>query len=206
MYIYPIDVPPELFDHPTSPVRNTLIVGISPEGDLVGCFHEDSQTMTTMHGWLLHKGTFSVLTTPHNAGDDSSHDPNTMNNGIAPNGKIAGFYGSGVSYVADKQNRIVTRFTFEDNPIFVTLAQDIGARGDVVGQYFDARGTSHGFLRTEDAQYRSLDVLGAGSTVVFGINAKREIVGQYTGVTGGQGFVYRLSPDDGEQNDTGQHD
>jgi uncharacterized membrane protein len=207
MYVYPIDVPPEFFDHPASPLRNTLVVGISPEGDLVGCFHEDSQTMTTMHGWLLHNGKFTVLTTPHSEDDNASHDPDTMNNDVAPNGRITGFYGSaGVSYVADKQNRIVTTFTFENNPSFFTLAQDINARGDVVGQYFDAQGHGHGFLRTQDAEYRSLEVEGAVSTSVFGVNAKREIVGQYAGATGAQGFVYRLNPDDGEQNDAGQRD
>lgn len=206
-YVAPIDVPAELFDHPDSPLRNTLLVGISPEGDLVGCFHEDSQTMTTMHGWLLHEGLFSVLTTPHSEGDNSSHDPDTMNNGITPRGRITGFYGSaGISYVADRQNRIVTTFTFEDNPNFFTLAQAINARGDVVGQYLDVQNNSHGFLRTEDADYRTLDVEGATSTAVFGVNAKREIVGQYVGATGANGFVYRLSQDDDEENDHRKHD
>lgn len=207
-YVAPIDVPAELFDHPDSALRNTILVGISPEGDLVGCFHEDSQTMTTMHGWLLHRGSFSVLTTPHSAGDNSSHDPDTMNNGISPNGTITGFYSSaGVSYVADKQNRILTTFTFADNPNFVTLAQDINARGDVVGQYLDAQGNAHGFLRAEDAEYRTLDVDGALATAVFGINAHREIVGEYIDATGAaNGFVYRLSPDDDQENDSKEHD
>src|SRR3989454_3486762 len=68
-YLYPIDVPAEAFDHPGSPLRNTVAVRISPEGDIVGCFHEDGQTMTTMHGWLLHNGKLSVLVTPHSADD-----------------------------------------------------------------------------------------------------------------------------------------
>src|SRR5439155_4995182 len=85
-YIYPIDVPAELFDHPTSPLRNTLLIRISPQGDIVGCFHEDNIPMTTMHGWVLRNGTFTVLATPHNPGDTTSRDPDTMNNGIAPTG------------------------------------------------------------------------------------------------------------------------
>src|SRR5207244_6877554 len=91
-YVYPIDVPAELFDNPASPLRNTLPIRISPQGDLVGCFHEDSQTMTTMHGWLLRNGTFTVLSTPHSSGDTTSRDPDTMNTGIAPTGEIVGFY------------------------------------------------------------------------------------------------------------------
>jgi len=199
-YVYPIDVPGEFFDHPDSPLRDTLVVRISPQGDLVGCFHEGSQAMTTMHGWLLHRGTFTVLSTPHYTGDTSSRDPDTMNNGIAPNGRIVGFYlSSGVSYIADDEG-IVTKFTFDGN--LFTLAWDIDSRGDIVGVHGDNQANTvgipvnpRGFLRSRDGAYRSLAVLGAGSTQVFGINAKRDIVGQYSDSTGVHGFVYRLKPD-----------
>ena len=39
-YTYPIDVPASLFDNPSSTARHTLPVRISPQGDIVGCFHE----------------------------------------------------------------------------------------------------------------------------------------------------------------------
>src|SRR5438067_3650552 len=87
--------------------------------------------MTTMHGWVLGNGTFTIVSTPHSPGDTTSHDPDTMNNGIAPTGEIVGFYNSsGVSYIAN-QDGIVTTFTFPDNRF--TLAWDVNARGDIVG-------------------------------------------------------------------------
>jgi hypothetical protein len=199
-YVYPIDVPAELFDHPAEKLRNTLPVRISPQGDLVGCIHEDSATMTTMHGWMLRNGTFTILSTPHSAGDTTSRDPDTMNNGIAPTGEIVGFYlSAGVSYVADR-NRIVETFTFDGN--LFTLAWDVNPRGDIVGVHGDNQANTigaavhpHGFLRSKSGEYRSLDVQGATSTQVFGINSRRDIVGAYTDATGTHGFTYRLSRD-----------
>ncbi len=200
-YVYPIDVPAADFDHPSSIVQNTLIVGISPEGDLVGCFHEDNLIMTTMHGWLRRNGSFSVLVTDR---DTNSHDPDTMNNAIAPTGEIAGFYfSSGVSYLADRDG-VVSTFTFPGN--LFTLAWGINARGDIVGVRGDNQANTTGsctlnpsttscvgFFRTKHGDYRSLRVQDASSTVVYGINALREIVGQYTDSTGTHGFTYRLN-------------
>jgi uncharacterized membrane protein len=211
LYRYPIDAPAEDFDHPASPLRDTLPVRISPEGDIVGCFHEDGQTMTTMHGWLLHNGNFTVLVTPHSADDGSSRDPDTMNNGVAPTGEIVGFYlSSGVSYIA-KRNVIAATFTFEGN--LFTLAWDVNARGDIVGVHGDNQANTvgvpvnpHGFLRTKHAEYTSLDVQGAINTQVFGVNVRRDIVGAYTDATGTHGFVYRLKRDNRDGDDRDDRD
>jgi len=197
-YTYPIDVPASLFDNPSSTARHTFAVRISPQGDIVGCFHEGTQTMTTMHGWLLRNGTYTALATPHVAGDTTSRDPDTMNNGIAPTGEIVGFFfSSGVSYVADS-NGIVTTFTFDGNRF--TLAWDVNARGDIVGVVGDNQAETvgvpsnpRGFLRSRDGEYRVLEVQGAANTQVFGVNARREIVGQYTDGTGTHGFAYQVS-------------
>ena len=197
-YIYPIDVPAELFDDPSSNARNTLAIRISPQGDLVGCFHEGSATMTTMHGWVLRNGQFTALNTPHTPGDTTSRDPDTMNNGIAPTGEIVGFYLSmGVSYVADSSG-IRETFTFEGN--LFTLAWDVNPRGDVVGTRGDNPAETvgapvhpRGFLRTKHGEYRTLEVLGASGTQVFGINSARDVVGAYTDATGTHGFSYRVS-------------
>ena len=196
---YTIDVPPELFDHeaPVDPLH-TLAVRISPQGDIVGCIHEGSATMTTMHGWLLRNGTFTVLKTPHFAGDTESRDPDTMNNGVAPTGEIVGFYfAMGVSYIADSSG-IVTTFTFEGSRF--THAWDVNARGDIVGvvgtnqaDTIGAPVNPRGFLRTRQGEYRELGVEGASATQVFGINARRQIVGSYTDATGTHGFVQQLS-------------
>ena len=197
-YIYPIDVPAELFDNPSSPRRHTLGVGISPQGDLVGCFHEGTASMTTMHGWLWRNGRFTALMTPHYAGDTTSRDPDTMNNAISATGDIVGFYfSSGISYVANSDG-IVNTFTYDGG--FFTLAWDINGRGDIVGVRGDNPAETlgfalnpRGFLRTRHGEYRTLEVQGASATQVFGINALREIVGQYTAAGRTHGFVYRLS-------------
>jgi hypothetical protein len=198
-YVYPIDVPAELFDNPASPARHTLAVRISPQGDIVGCFHEANLAMTTMHGWLWRNGRFTALATPHYPGDTTSRDPDTMNNGIAPSGEIVGFYlSSGVSYVADGTG---IRFTFTVESDRFTLAWDVNARGDIVGVVGENQANTvgmavnaRGFLRNSRGEYRILEVQGASNTQVIGINARREIVGQYTDATTGKthGFVYRV--------------
>ena len=211
-YMYPIDVPAELFDNPGSPARHTLPVRISPRGDIVGCIHEGTAVMTTMHGFLLRRGRFSVLSTPHYAGDTSSRDPDTMNNGVAPSGEIVGFYlSSGVSYIADERHTVATTFTFEGD--LFTLAWDVNARGDIVGVRGDNAANTvgsavnpRGFLRTRHGDYRTLEVQGALSTQVFGINTRRDIVGLYTDATGTHGFVYRLKRDNGRDNERDDRD
>jgi uncharacterized membrane protein len=203
-YVHPIDVPAELFDNPASAARHTLALRISPQGDIVGCFHEANQAMTTMHGWLWRNGTFTALATPHDARDTTSRDPDTMNNGITPTGEIAGFYfSSGVSYVADGKG-IVFTFTVEGDRF--TLAWDVNARGDIVGVVGENQANTvgvavnaRGFLRNKHGAYRILEVQGASNTQVIGINTRREIVGQYTDATTGttHGFVYRVTSETG---------
>jgi uncharacterized membrane protein len=197
IWTYPIDVPAALFDNLSLP-RHTLAVGISPQGELVGCFHEDGLTMTTMHGWLLRNGEFIELVTPHAPGDTTSHDPDTMNNGISATGKVVGFYfSSGVSYIADEAG-VITTFTVQGN--LFTLAYGINARGDAVGTYGTNLANTvgvpvspRGFILTRDGEFLGLSVQGASVTQVFGINEVGDIVGQYTDATGTHGFVQRLS-------------
>jgi len=192
----PIDVPAALFDNLGAP-KHTLGVGINPQGELVGCFHEDNLTMTTMHGWLKGlDGEFHELVTPHSPGDTTSHDPDTMNNGISATGQIVGIYfSSGVSYIADEAG-VITTFTVDD--FYSTHAYGVNARGDVVGFYgtnqVGAQPVSpRGFLRTRQGDYRGYVVGGANSTQIWGINDMGAIVGQYTDAAGTHGFVYRLT-------------
>jgi uncharacterized membrane protein len=211
-YIYPIDAPAEIFDNPDFPVRHTLPVRISPRGDIVGCIHEDNIAMTTMHGFLLRRGRWTVLSTPHFAGDTTSRDPDTMNNGGAEAGNIVGFYSTaGVSYITNRNNAIATTFTFEGD--LFTLAWDVNAKGEIVGVRGDNAANTvgvpvnaRGFLRTRDGHYRTLEVQGASNTQVFGINDRRSIVGVYTDVTGTHGFVHRLQRNNQGDDGRDEHD
>ena len=194
-FTYPIDVPTALFDNLGTP-KHTLGVGINPQGELVGCYHEDNIAMTTMHGWLRGlDGEFRELVTPHASSDTTSHDPDTMNNGISATGEIVGIYfRSGVSYIAD-QGGVVTTFTVGNH---LTHAYGVNARGDVVGFYFTTFGGTmpvdpSGFLRTREGNYRGYVVQGASTTQIWGINDMGNIVGQYTDGTGTHGFVFRVT-------------
>ena len=157
-----------------------------------------------MHGWHMSNNIFTELATPNG---NTATDPDTMNNGIAPTGEIAGFYfSSGVSYIAD-ENGIKETFTFPGN--LFTLAWSVNARGDVVGEHGDNQAYSGsmlgmcqnncfdtnpvGFIRSKSGDYKSLAVQGASRTFIFGINAFRCIVGQYVDASGAHGFVYRLN-------------
>jgi hypothetical protein len=183
-HVYPIDVPAELFDNHSEPLRHTLIVRMSPNGDLVGCIHEQNLTMTTMHGWLLRNGEFSILS-----------DPDTMHNGVSAPGEAVGIYFSdGISYVVDRSGSVST-FTVDGR---FTLAWDVNARGDIVGVVGENLAITvggpvnpRGFLRSRNGGFRTLAVSGARATQVFGINDRGDVVGQYTDATGTHGFVYR---------------
>jgi uncharacterized membrane protein len=59
-----------------------------------------------------------------------------------------------------------------------TWAWQNNNRGDIVGQFTDARGSTHGFLR-RGGQFVAIDVPGAIRTVAQAINARGDIAGAY---------------------------
>jgi uncharacterized membrane protein len=60
-----------------------------------------------------------------------------------------------------------------------TLASDINASGFIVGRYASA-GRTHGFLRTPEGDYFTIDFPGSSFTVAAAINDHGDIAGQYT--------------------------
>jgi len=115
-------------------------------------------------------------------------DPNfTVNlpGGINSRGAIVG------SYAVAPSQRICIAYLLQDGRYQTidipgarcVLANGINDRGDIVGNWFDAAGISHGFLMPgEDdlAHRRVVDITIAGfSTVPFHINNRGEIVGDY---------------------------
>jgi uncharacterized membrane protein len=84
-------------------------------------------------------------------------------------------------------------FTTIDDPNAVgyTAASGINVGGDIVGAYYDARSTEHGFLLS-GGKYTTINEPNAGplGTFTTGINARGDIVGSYNDRKGNQhGFL-----------------
>ena len=78
----------------------------------------------------------------------------------------------------------------------ITVAQGINEAGDVAGLFFDANGTSHGFVY--NGSYTVIDVLGSTWTEVYDIDAAGRLAGYYEDANGqGHGFVATPVPEPG---------
>src|SRR5438270_911714 len=82
------------------------------------------------------------------------------------------------------------QFTTIDVPgATATFALSTNPPGDIVGDYQDSRGNSHGFLLSK-GKLTTIDFPGALGTLAFGINPQGEIVGLYFDSSGnGHGFL-----------------
>lgn len=178
---HPVDVPEQPSDEG---LPNTMPVKISPEGTIVGCYHEStpdgSTILSTMYGFVM-------------TGDRVISFPlaGSMNNGVNPAGDVTGilFVGTAVpsSYVMNKKGKkdVTTWFQFPGSK--ATQAWDINSKGVIVGFHRDATGV-HGFVR-EREQMTSFDVPGSIATRAYGINAPGDIIGYYSDSTGDHGFL-----------------
>jgi hypothetical protein len=79
----------------------------------------------------------------------------------------------------------------EPNSVYGTYTNGINKSNTVVGSYLDSQTHSHGFQRSSEGSYITLDYPGAQNTYPLGINDNGVIVGAYYS---GQGFIY----EDGE--------
>lgn len=152
----------------------TIAQRISPEGTIVGCLH-DTDTMRTMHGFVLQNGAYSANPVPF-----------TMNNGITPGGgKVVGLENDATSGYLLENGTVASRIQFPNSAF--TDAWDINASGEIVGEYQDqsANPTIHGFFLKGD-NYVSIDFPGASLTWAFGVSDRGEIVGFYLDSSGHQ--------------------
>ncbi len=60
-----------------------------------------------------------------------------------------------------------------------TIPLAINDRGDIIGNYVDPTSTQHGFLRTEDGTFTTIDPPGSLFTYAYGINLEGAITGFY---------------------------
>jgi hypothetical protein len=82
------------------------------------------------------------------------------------------------------------QFTRIDPPgAIFTRALGIDGHGRIVGDYQDATGTTHGYLRDSGGRFTTIDIPGAIATTVWDINDQGQMVGEYADVNGFHGFL-----------------
>jgi uncharacterized membrane protein len=156
--------------------------GINARGDIVGDYWVGG---TQEHGFLLRGG---ILTTIDLEGRAMAHLRD-----INARGDIAGSYMTTPSspqqgFVLQRDGTLV-----EVLPPGATasIAWGINNEGDVSGQYRDAAGVQHGFLRSKRGGYTAIDYQGSTRTIGQKVNARREVVGYYEAGAVWHGFVWR---------------
>jgi uncharacterized membrane protein len=163
-----IDAPGASFPPPPTS-GGTGASGINPQGDIVGSYNDSSGNI---HGFLLRKGTFTVIDAP----GSNFTGPSAIN----PRGDIVGLYFDSSpgahGFLLSK-----SKFSTIDVPGAVyTDASGINPQGDIVGFFIESSGLGHGFLLSHGA-FTTIDVPGGipGSTQALGINPQGSIVGTY---------------------------
>jgi uncharacterized membrane protein len=162
--------------------KKTIPLDINDVGEIVGRY-EDGTGKT--HGFLLSAGNFTSIDYPH---PDVAF---TVAAGINPRGDIVGQY----RLAAEDENRVrhgflshEGTFTTIDFPdATFTNALGINPRGDIVGRYCLAfklcnelgLGNAHGYLRSMQGGFATIDFPGATETHAWKINARGQIVGNY---------------------------
>ncbi len=171
---------------------NTVPMRITNSGVIVGCYH-DTDFGPTMHAMKYTNGTYSSL----------SSGP-TMNMGVAPDGIVTvGVYGTTIPPGQPMHGLVATgdKYVLFDFPFALsTVGTDMNGSGDIVGIYIDSAMKSHGFLLHTDAvslfgsnplpginggfEFTTIDYPGAIATEIWGLNAKGDMVGDYTDAAG----------------------
>ena len=154
--------------------NDTYARGINDSGTVVGQWDllDASGNVLIVHGFLWKGGNFTQFDFP-GAGD-------TYLFGINARGDLVGGWDPAITsplehgFVRSKQQ--CSSFDVPVAGSAATQAEDINARGQIVGAYSDASGAIHGFLKTED-DFTFLDFPGAVLTNAWGINSSGQIVG-----------------------------
>jgi len=144
---------------------------ITANGDIYGCYH-DADFMGSMFGFVLTASGFSSIDVPA-----------SMHTGATPDGgTIVGLYTDMTTMPPLTRGYVVQNGNFQPfdvpNSTF-TQAWDVNPAQSVVGDFTDAAGMFHGFLKTAEG-YTSIDFPAAVASHAQGINLRGAIVGMYT--------------------------
>jgi uncharacterized membrane protein len=161
-------------DFPTA--SNTHAFGVNESGTVVGNWNivDSDGNVLARHGFIWKDGSFSQVDFPGAAG--------TTLFGINARGDIVGEWDTDIfettfhGFVLNKGQFITIDVPFAGATS--TQANDITAKGAIVGTWLDADSNSHGFL-AEGAKFTSIDYPGAVGTTEWGINSAGQMVGNW---------------------------
>ena len=147
--------------------------GINPRGDIVANYADSSGN----HGFLLSKGTYTLIDDP----EASPQNIGTWPARINPSGEIVGSYfdSSGGTHGFLLSKGVYTTI---DAPVSLgavpgsTVGAAIDPQGNILGQYNDSSGNTHGFLLSH-GKFETIDVPGSPFTAPLDMNPQGEIVG-----------------------------
>jgi probable HAF family extracellular repeat protein len=151
-----------------------ITTGINNQGEAIGIYRAvpgDSDN-SPRFGLVDYNGAVTLLQVPGTTNTDAF--------GINDAGKIVG--GSDVGAFI-YENGAYTILNDPEAATGTTVAKDVNDQGDIIGDYKNAAGISHGFVY-RDGTYTTLDAPGAISTTLSDINSTGEIVGNYTATDG----------------------
>jgi probable HAF family extracellular repeat protein len=170
--------------------QSTIASGINDRGAVVGNFVDGEGRG---HGFLLDRGTVITIDPPDANPANANNDPldaNVWAFDVNDRGQIVGFYpdanGTFHGFLYDEGH-----FTRIDPPdasdsgrtgaldgkgFAATAAFGIDNGGRVVGQYLDADGMLHGYLRKRKRGFRTIDPPRGAGTVAVDINDRGQIL------------------------------
>jgi uncharacterized membrane protein len=164
------------FDPPgTNAVFGSVAAGINNAGQIVGSYA--SSGLTTKGFLRSPQGGYTDIGVP-GAMVINVH-------GINNAGVIVGVYGNSApgplttSFIRAADGSVTTLTVPGATGPNVLGAVGINDSGQIVGGYSDGSGIDHGFLRSPDGSFKTIDYPGSQGTGLVGINNAGEILGNY---------------------------
>jgi hypothetical protein len=173
----------------------TQVIGINDTGVSVGFYStQNTKSMSNNNfGFYDWHGQFHSVNFPTR---NMARPPVNQLLGVNNSGIAVGFYmgakGQAHSYTYSIQRGWFQRIRLRHS--VSTTASGINNRGDIAGFFTGRGGVTHGFLLTAHGTLFPLTVPGSSSTMAFGVNDQREVVGTYMVGSGNNaksfGFVW----------------
>lgn len=157
---------------------NTFLVAMNNSDDSVGEYYDSSGNA---HGFYRSaSGAITVLNFPGAV--------QTLCNGINDSGVISGYY---YDSAGETHGFLYSGGTFTELSFLTTAG--INNAGDLVGQSVSPAGVAGSYLARPAtfASYATVDIPGAESSAIYGINSSKAMVGVYTNSSGAtHGLLY----------------